>query len=81
MLTVSTVEQHALVGRSVPIEDCTFRMLEPSEIGRGMVMHLNARGSAYIVTGNRRQQVQQYGNAVTPPVMRFIIERLRDSLA
>jgi DNA (cytosine-5)-methyltransferase 1 len=79
--TCATVEQHTLVGLEVPIEECTFRMFEPSELGRGMVMHLNARGEAYVVHGTRREQCQQYGNAVTPPVMTFIVTAIRDSLA
>jgi DNA (cytosine-5)-methyltransferase 1 len=81
LATCATVEQHTLVGLDIPIEECTFRMFEPSELGRGMVMHLNAHGDPYVVHGTRRQQCQQYGNAVTPPVMTFIVTAIRDSLA
>lgn len=82
MLTCATVEQHTLVGGEVPdIMDCTFRMLEPSEIGRGMAMHLTASGARYVVHGNRRDQVKQLGNAVTPPPMARILTGVRDSLS
>jgi DNA (cytosine-5)-methyltransferase 1 len=83
MPTCATVEQHTLVGvpDSVAVENCTFRMFEPSEIARGMVMHINAHGNPYIVHGTRRQQVNQYGNAVTPPVMAWLVTSLRNSLA
>lgn len=82
LLTCATVEQHTLVGGELPnIMDCTFRMLEPSEIGRGMAMHFTASGARYVVHGNRRDQVKQYGNAVTPPPMARILTGIRDSLA
>jgi len=52
------------------VEDCTFRMLEPHEIGRAMTFP-----DSYVVMGNKRQRVRQYGNAVTPPVMARLLER------
>jgi DNA (cytosine-5)-methyltransferase 1 len=57
------------------VEDCGFRMLEPHEIGRAM-----AFDDAYVVLGNKRERVRQYGNAVTPPVMDEIAARCIDSL-
>ncbi len=83
MPTCATVEQHTLVAvpDSIAVENCTFRMFEPSEIARGMVMHINSHGDPYIVHGTRRQQVNQYGNAVTPPVMTWLITQLRNALA
>lgn len=55
------------------IEDCEFRMLEPYEISAGM-----AFPKTYIMTGNKREQVKQAGNAVTPPAARdlFIVAAL-----
>lgn len=55
------------------IEDCEFRMLEPYEITAGM-----AFPKTYIMTGNKREQVKQAGNAVTPPAARdlFIVAAL-----
>ena len=81
MLTLATTEQHAIASVTPAIDECTFRMLEPSEIARGMVMHLNAYGERYVIHGNRRDRVKQLGNAVTPPVMRALIEAIKDSLA
>ena len=78
--TCATVEQHALAEIMPIVEQSTFRMLEPSEIGRGMVMYLTAEGARYVIHGNRRQQVRQLGNAVTPPVAQWIAERIKDAL-
>ena len=75
--TFVTKDRHALIQPAEPpkVEDCFFRMLQPHEIGRGM-----AFDDKYIVLGNKRQQVKQYGNAVTPPVMTMILERCIESL-
>jgi DNA (cytosine-5)-methyltransferase 1 len=61
---------------SVPaVEDCGFRMLRPHEIRNAM-----AFPEDYIVLGNGREQVRQYGNAVTPPVMQMLVERVVKAL-
>ena len=52
-----TTEQHAIASVTPAIDECTFRMPEPSEIARGMVMHLNAYGEPYVIHGNRRDRV------------------------
>jgi len=71
MGTVTTLDRHALVTPALPsLEDCYFRMLQPSEIGRAM-----AFPESYVVLGTAREQVKQYGNAVTPPVMHRILSR------
>jgi DNA (cytosine-5)-methyltransferase 1 len=72
MGTVTTTDRHALVqpGQEIRVEDCGFRMLEPGEIGRGM-----AFDNEYIVLGNKREQVRQYGNAVTPIAEELLLER------
>jgi len=57
-------------GDTPTVEDCGFRMLQPHEIGAAM-----AFPESYIVLGNQRERVKQYGNAVTPPVMRLLVER------
>jgi DNA (cytosine-5)-methyltransferase 1 len=67
-------QHHAITEWTVPeIEDCEFRMLEPYEISAGM-----AFPKSYIMTGNKREQVKQAGNAVTPPAARdlFIVAAL-----
>ena len=73
---MTTKDRHAVVEASTPqIEDCTFRMLEPHEIGAAM-----AFPEAYMVDGNKRQKVRLYGNAVTPPTMAWILGRAIASL-
>jgi DNA (cytosine-5)-methyltransferase 1 len=52
------------------VDDLTFRMLTPHEIGKAM-----AFPQTYVVKGNGREQVKQYGNAVTPPAMKMLMER------
>ncbi|GAP53734.1 C-5 cytosine-specific DNA methylase [Arthrobacter sp. Hiyo6] len=72
-------QHHAITEWTVPeIEDCEFRMLEPYEISAGM-----AFPKTYIMTGNKREQVKQAGNAVTPPAARdlFIVAALSLSVA
>jgi DNA (cytosine-5)-methyltransferase 1 len=75
--TVTTVDRHALVqpADEINVEDCYFRMLQPHEIGAAM-----AFPSTYVVLGNKRDQVKQYGNAVTPPAMEELIRRCVASL-
>ena len=76
--TVTTKERVALVLKptgKIDIEDCTYRMLKPHEVQAAM-----AFGSDYIVLGNSRDKVRQLGNAVTPPAMAWLIERVCNSL-
>lgn len=69
-------QHHGLMSTTPPrVEDCTFRMLEPHEITAGM-----AFPKEYIMTGNKREQVKQAGNAVTPPAARDLISIGADSL-
>jgi len=65
-------EIHELVqpGTKLRVEDCYFRMLQPHEIGRAM-----AFPDSYVVLGNKRERVKQFGNAVTPPAMSLLIQR------
>jgi DNA (cytosine-5)-methyltransferase 1 len=77
---VTTRDRFAKVDLEEVIDDCSFRMLQPHEIARAMVMHEHVDGSPYVVLGNKRDQVAQYGNAVTPPVMRMLVERCAESL-
>ncbi len=61
----------SLVNFSKPkYEDCYYRMLKPHEIMLGMAFE-----SDYVILGSGRDQVKQCGNAVTPPVMKWIIEK------
>ncbi|OZF09847.1 DNA methyltransferase [Rhodococcus sp. 15-1154-1] len=61
---------------SVDINDCMFRMLEPHEIARGM-----AFTEGYKILGNKREQVKQAGNAVTPPAARDLVSAVAESLS
>jgi DNA (cytosine-5)-methyltransferase 1 len=71
----TTTRDAILAPVELEVEDCGFRMLQPAEIGAGM-----AFPSTYVVTGNKREQVKQYGNAVTPPVMSWLVGRIADAL-
>lgn len=73
--TVDTRDRIGLVEPAIDVDDCGFRMLEPHEIGRAM-----AFPDSYVVKGNKRDRVRQYGNAVTPPVMALILGRAIASL-
>lgn len=76
--TVTTHDRAALVQPQpqLRVEDCYFRMLQPHEIGAAMAFPAD-----YIVGGNKRDRVKQYGNAVTPPVMDWIVRRCAATLA
>ena len=77
MPTQSTQPRHYLVQPTAPhtVDDCGFRMLKPHEIKAAM-----AFPSDYIVLGTGREQVRLYGNAVTPPVMQMLVERVTQAL-
>lgn len=76
--TVSTRDRGILVTEPYEkpkLEDCFYRMLMPHEIQLGM-----AFDEDYVVLGDSRQKVKQLGNAVTPPVMKFLVERCIETL-
>lgn len=79
--TVTTTDRHALIappflpGDTPSVEDCGFRMLQPHEIQAAM-----AFPATYQVLGNKREKVRQLGNAVTPPVMEMLVERIVQAL-
>lgn len=74
--TVTTKERHSLVSYQSPkIEECYYRMLKPHEIQKIM-----AFDDSYIILGNSKDKVKQLGNAVTPPVMEWLVERCVQSL-
>jgi site-specific DNA-cytosine methylase len=77
--TITTLDRQALVGAAedVPLnpEDCHFRMLQPHEIQARM-----AFDREYVVLGTKREKVKQLGNAVTPPVMEWIVGRCVNAL-
>lgn len=64
------------------LEDCYFRMLGPHEVGRGCGFDVDFghhKGS-FIVWGSARDQVDGFGNAVSPPTGWWICDRLRAAL-
>jgi DNA (cytosine-5)-methyltransferase 1 len=75
--TLTTTDRYGLVegSFSVDVEDCVFRMLTPDEIKVGM-----AFAHDYILKGNKREQVKQSGNAVTPPAARDLGAAVIESL-
>jgi DNA (cytosine-5)-methyltransferase 1 len=63
----------------ITLEDCYFRMLKEHEIGRGCGFDVDFpdhRGD-FVVWGSARDQVDGFGNAVSPPVGAWIGSRLR----
>lgn len=72
---LTTRDRYALAAPAIDIDEVPFRMLEPKEIARAM-----AFAQEYVVLGNRRQQVMQYGNAVTPPVAELLVSALVEAV-
>jgi DNA (cytosine-5)-methyltransferase 1 len=75
--TLTTTGHQSLVGwpGELPtVEDCTFRMLEPTEIQAAMAFQRD-----YRVQGTRREQVRQL-NAVPPPAAEWLIRAVVESL-
>lgn len=62
-------------GPTIDVDDVLFRMLEPREIARAMDFPAD-----YTILGNRREQVRQAGNAVTPPAARDLVGVVAESL-
>lgn len=58
------------------IDECRFRMFNLREIAGAMAMVTHVTGDEYAVLGNKRERMAQFGNAVTPPAMRLLVERL-----
>lgn len=72
---LTTRDRYALVRGEVDIDDVMFRMLEPKEIGRAMSF-----ADEYIVLGSKREQVRQYGNAVTPNAAEVLVCALVEAI-
>lgn len=74
--TRTTRENDGLAfGPTLDINDVLFRMLEPREIAAAMDFPRE-----YRILGNRREQVRQAGNAVTPPAARDLVGIVAESL-
>ncbi|MGN6609969.1 MAG: DNA cytosine methyltransferase [Jatrophihabitans sp.] len=63
----------------LPLEDCYFRMMAAHEVGRGCGFDVDFgdHKGDFIVWGSARDQVDGFGNAVSPPVGEWIGARLR----
>jgi DNA (cytosine-5)-methyltransferase 1 len=68
-------DRYALASPAIDIGDVLFRMLAPHEIGAAM-----AFVPGYTVHGSKREQVRQYGNAVTPPVAEVLFSALIEAI-
>jgi DNA (cytosine-5)-methyltransferase 1 len=80
--TVATEGPPAVLVTEEHIDDCLFRMFDLPEIAKAMAMFHHVDGKAeYLVTGNRREMMAQYGNAVTPPATELIVSRLLEVIA
>lgn len=81
MPTLAGKMQHELVSRPTgerpAIEDCYFRMFSGREVGLGMAF---PDQTEYPVGGTLEEVIQQYGQAVTPPVMEWVLGQVADSL-
>ncbi|WP_030277122.1 DNA cytosine methyltransferase [Streptomyces sp. NRRL B-24484] len=71
----SLITHQLLEGGRIHLDDVRFRMLTPAEIGKAMAFR-----PGYIVLGSAKDQVRQYGNAVTPPVAELIISALVEAI-
>lgn len=63
----------------LPLEDCYFRMMAAHEVGRGCGFDVDFAGyrGTFTVWGSARNQVDGFGNAVSPQVGAWIGSRLR----
>jgi DNA (cytosine-5)-methyltransferase 1 len=74
--TIPTKDSVSIVNYQTPkIEDCYYRMLKPGEIKLAM-----AFDKQYVILGSGKDQVKQCGNAVTPPVMEWLVQQVVESL-
>ena len=82
MRTVTTAGHQSLItpgdieAAKAQVDDCYFRMIEPSEAAATM-----AFPSTYEWSGNRRERTRLAGNAVTPPAARDIVGAVAAALA
>ena len=81
MRTLTTTGHQSLItpgdirAAEAQVDDCLFRMLEPTEVAAGMAFPTD-----YIWGGTRRERVKLCGNAVTPPAARDLIAAVVESL-
>lgn len=73
-----TAEWYAALA-DLALEDCYFRMMASHEIGRGCGFDVDFpdHQGTFVVWGSNRDQVDGFGNAVSPPVGQWLGTRLR----
>lgn len=82
MRTITTTGHQSLItpgdmeAAKAQVDDCAFRMIEPSEAARAM-----AFPDDYEWAGNRRERTRLAGNAVTPPAARDIVGAVAAALS
>ncbi|MEW1843014.1 DNA cytosine methyltransferase [Nonomuraea angiospora] len=66
----------------LPLEECSLRMMEKHEVGAGCGFDVDfpGRKGTFIVWGSARDQIDGFGNAVSPQVGEWIGRRIRASL-
>ncbi|MGU3650628.1 DNA cytosine methyltransferase [Mycolicibacterium sp. A43C] len=76
-----TAEWTAMLSE-LKLEDCYFRMMAAHEVGRGCGFDVDFADyeGTFVVWGSARDQVDGYGNAVSPQVGEWIGTRLRAAL-
>jgi DNA (cytosine-5)-methyltransferase 1 len=76
LTTVATEGAPAIVITEQDIDNSYFRMFDLHEIAAAMAMDKHVDNEAdYMVLGNKREKMAQYGNAVTPPAMELQVRR------
>ncbi|MDO9355967.1 MAG: DNA cytosine methyltransferase [Solirubrobacteraceae bacterium] len=73
--TIATIAEHALLSPQIAVEDCGFRMLEPGELKLA-----SGFGADYALSGSKRDQVAQIGNAVTAPAETELVARVIEAI-
>jgi DNA (cytosine-5)-methyltransferase 1 len=81
MPTLTTRDRAAGLYMDDEVDDCLFRMFALHEIAGAMAMNEHVDGGEYVVTGNKRERMAQYGNAVTPPAARELVARIIEALS
>lgn len=74
--TQTATESRGVVITDEDIDGCAFRMFALHEIAGAMAMSEHVTGGEYVVVGNKRERMAQYGNAVTPPAMELLVSRI-----
>ena len=68
MPTLTTRDRHGLVGYATSLEECRYRMIRVREAARAMEFP-----DRYQFLGDRDQQIEMIGNAVTPNAARDLV--------